>query len=353
MFAQPRHNRPLGAPFALAIALLGPSFSTGCGGNGAGSTIPPPPPPPPTSPPAGISVSFAPAVSAIDMGQSDSLTAMVTNDASGSGVTWSVTCPSGVVACGAMASATSASGTSDLFTAAANVSATEAVDITATSAKDPSKSASIHVTVNPKPTSANPASASSTVGQFFNVNLSQDVQGGTAPFTWSAGVALPAGLTLDTATGILSGTPSGLPTTELLAFTATDSGTPRMPVNVSLQLTINPQPVLAASLTPASMVLGCNWVAASARGYCTPPFVYSRVATLTNLGSAALHISTMQITGQGFGYSSACRATLLPGRSCAITIGWGGLFFGRGVFEVFDDAPNSPQRILLFATASL
>jgi FG-GAP-like repeat/Putative Ig domain/FG-GAP repeat len=88
----------------------------------------------------------------------------------------------------------------------------------ATSVADPTKSASLTITINPAPqVSAFPTLANGTVGVPYSQSLT--LSGGTAPFQWSiyngpvetgwkVGGALPDGLTLDVATGTISGTPT-------------------------------------------------------------------------------------------------------------------------------------------------
>ena len=59
--------------------------------------------------------------------------------------------------------------------------------------------------------------------------------GGTAPLTWSVTPALPAGLTPDPATGVISGTPPAASQTQI-TITVTDSATP--PASASKDLTL-------------------------------------------------------------------------------------------------------------------
>ncbi|GLZ41592.1 S8 family serine peptidase [Actinokineospora sp. NBRC 105648] len=54
-------------------------------------------------------------------------------------------------------------------------------------------------------TVANPGNQNATIGQSFSVNNS--ATGGTAPYTWSA-TGLPAGLSISTSSGTISGTPT-------------------------------------------------------------------------------------------------------------------------------------------------
>ncbi len=105
---------------------------------------------------------------------------------------------------------------SGLFTAPL-VTATKSVTVTATSAADRNArgSATVSVTApaptpNPTPspltitTSALPAAQTGV-----SYNASVVAQGGTAPYSWSVSAgSLPQGLTLDSKTGLISGTPS-------------------------------------------------------------------------------------------------------------------------------------------------
>ena len=79
---------------------------------------------------------------------------------------------------------------------------------------------------------------SGTIGSTYT-NLLQ-ATGGTAPYTWSiASGSLPAGLSLASATGIISGTPT---TAGTFSFTATaaDAGSPAQSKSVSLSIVIAP-----------------------------------------------------------------------------------------------------------------
>ncbi|MGW6936491.1 M4 family metallopeptidase [Lentzea sp. NPDC054927] len=88
----------------------------------------------------------------------------------------------------------------------------DAVSVPAQSA-DPTCSATGTVTVS------NPGNQSSTVGTAVNVPLS--ASGGTAPYSWSA-TGLPAGLSINSSTGAISGTPTTAATSNV-SVTAQDS----------------------------------------------------------------------------------------------------------------------------------
>jgi len=269
-------------PFLFTLSLCG-SFLLGACGGGA---IPLPQLTQLTQSTVGLTQS----AKTIDTGQSVSLTATVSNDPNHGGVSWTVTCPSGVKACGGMRTASSASGVADIYNAPSSVSAPETLTVTARSASDSSKSASAKVTVSPALALVNPPPAqppAGNVGQLFSVDLTQYVQGGTSPFTWGIkSGTLPAGLTLDAATGVVSGTPTA-PTTSALqgrsqphltsagtavniVFQNTDSGTPAISVNVSILLTIGPPlpPPPLGIVSPSTMPNGLVGATYGGNSFC-------------------------------------------------------------------------------------
>ena len=75
-----------------------------------------------------------------------------------------------------------------------------------------------------------------TVNQGYSASLSGS--GGTTPYTWSVSPALRANLSLNTATGAITGTPTGQGTTSH-TFTLRDNSSPAQSVQQTLTLTIN------------------------------------------------------------------------------------------------------------------
>lgn len=219
----------------------------------------------------------------IDMNQADPISASVTGDSRGEGVKWTVTCAVGVNSCGGMAQASTASGAQNMFNAPIDVATAETVILTATSVADSSKFATVAVTLNPTPTLANPPPAQpqpGTVGQPFSFSLAPFVQGGSAPFNWTIkSGALPAGLSLAAASGMISGTPTAATATTAqrqaqlrasatsgaatnLVFTGTDSGKPSVAVDVPISLTVNASPgggLKITSLAPPNGTVGTSY----------------------------------------------------------------------------------------------
>jgi len=83
-------------------------------------------------------------------------------------------------------------------------------------------------------TVANPGNKTGTVGTALTINNS--ASGGTSPYTWSAS-GLPAGLSINSGTGTISGTPSAAGTSNV-TVTATDSSSPAKTGSASFTITV-------------------------------------------------------------------------------------------------------------------
>ncbi|MFZ1918828.1 MAG: putative Ig domain-containing protein [Terriglobales bacterium] len=169
--------RIAGATLLMTLA----SFLVGC----SSSTAP-------------IAVTLKANPTTIDQGQPSAITATVANDSKDAGVTW------GSVSSGSLSGTTTTAAT---YNTAASVTSQTSVTLTATSVTDTSKSGSVQITVNPLPaisTTTPPGAATS--GQTYSYTLAET--GGTSPFTWSVTPTLPAGLSLNASTGVVSGIPT-------------------------------------------------------------------------------------------------------------------------------------------------
>ena len=76
-----------------------------------------------------------------------------------------------------------------------------------------------------------------TINRAYSASVSSS--GGTPPYTWSVSPVLPNGLSLDAATGGISGTPTTQGTTSH-TFTVSDTSAPAKTVEQTLNLTIDP-----------------------------------------------------------------------------------------------------------------
>ena len=101
-------------------------------------------------------------------------------------------------------------------------------------------SASLNLTIAPLPLSITTTSlASGAVGVAYSQSLA--ATGGTQPYHWQLTFGtLPAGLSLNASTGLIGGTPTAPASATPLTFQVTDSGSPALSANASLNLTITP-----------------------------------------------------------------------------------------------------------------
>jgi len=182
--------RPIAASALTALLAL---ISASCGSSG------------PTT------ITVTPSTPALDDGDSIVLTASINGGKSNKPVTWTLNGP------GSLANSTFPSATYTAPNILPSL-APEQVPITVSLTSNPAVSATVTVTVNPRPGINTQALPAATVGQPYSTVI--PVAGGTAPFQWSiyngpietgykVGGALPDGLSLDPTSGTVSGTPTG------------------------------------------------------------------------------------------------------------------------------------------------
>jgi hypothetical protein len=202
----------------LMSSIAGIAFAAAaCGGGGNGP-----------NPPA-ISVSLSPAPPAsVTAGATASLTAVVSNDSSNGGVTWSVTC--GSSSCGTFTPATTGSGTATTYAAPANVPTGGVVNIVASSVTDGTATATATITITaPAGVSVSFATTPPAVLTINNTSLLKATVTGdskNAGVTWSVTCGTAACGTLNpTSTASNAATtytaPAAIPTGNTVKVTAT------------------------------------------------------------------------------------------------------------------------------------
>ena len=245
-----------GACVMLSMTLALGLVLTGCGSGGyAGDGI----------------TSLSSTAITIDAGQSFQFTAALAVNAP---VTWSLTsdaCSS--TACGSLSAL---SGPMATYNAPTGISSQLKVNLTATLVGTKS-SAHASITVNPDPVISG-SLPSGTVGSAYSATLT--ASGGTAPLKLSL-TALPAGLTFNATTGVISGTPT---TAGAFAFGAQAVDSSDIPYTVKAPESIEimapaATPVLVSGAPSAGTVAVAYSTAFSATGG-TAPYTWS-VATGT------------------------------------------------------------------------
>jgi hypothetical protein len=198
------------------------------------------------SSPASMAVTLSPgATQALDQGQTVNITAAVSNDSAAKGVGWVLTSGPGALSNQTTTAATySASGASG------------AAVITAASVSDATKTATLTVTVTAVPAITTTVLPGGTEGTAYSQAIAKTGGAGAVTFTVSAG-ALPAGLTMS-ASGTISGTPTGPAGTASFTVKVTDSSTATpMTATQALSILINlPAPPSITTMTLPAGVEG-------------------------------------------------------------------------------------------------
>ncbi len=162
-------------------------------------------------------------------------------------ITWSATGLPAGLAIGASTGVIS--GTPSGSGASTNVVVT-ATDAGAGALNQTQSTAALTLTVIPTLALTTTTLPSGTVGTAYPATTLA-ATGGVTPYTWSA-TGLPAGLSLNPSTGILSGTPTAT-NAGTVSFSVTDAGTPQQSQTASLTLTVNAgTPVVTTTALPAA-----------------------------------------------------------------------------------------------------
>jgi hypothetical protein len=183
-------------------------------------------------------------------------------------------------------------------------SAGAAMMFTATDAGNPTQSASVNLSLivsapGPAPLSITTVSLPpGQVGQRYTATLV--ASGGTAPLSWAliAG-ALPSGLTLNAASGAITGTPSATSAGTTLTLRVTDSGAPVQSSTATVVLVVAAAPPPALSITTVSLPrgqVGSPYGASLTASGGTPPYLWSVAAGMLPAG-LTLNPANGAITG--------------------------------------------------------
>jgi hypothetical protein len=307
------------------------------------------------SPSLPIFVGLTPSTSqAIDQGQSLAIKATVTNDTSSQGVRWSTSGP------GTISPLTGPS--TSYISPTGTLAGPQHVTVTATSVADSTKTASIQITVNPYLTVQFPTLFNGTVG----VPYSQPIafNGGTVPFQWSiyngaietgtgVGGSVPDGLTLDPATGTVSGIPTAAGTWYFEAtVTDADGATVYAPflslqINPATAATANAVPFLNQPLVPDSVSPGASglMLKVSGTGFVSSATINFNGTPLTTTFVDSGHLSAF-LPAADIATAKTASVTVVnpaPGGGSSNVV-----YFQVGALEStvsFGNAPNSPLQI--------
>jgi len=135
-----------------------------------------------------------------------------------------------------------------------------------------------------------------------------------------------------------------------VAFRPTQGGTRTGTLSVTDNAPGSPQRIslsgtgTVVKLSPTSLGFVCGPFGPFRSCVCTPP----QTTTLTNVGSTALDITGITITGP-FSQANTCDANVGAGKSCAITVTWS-RSTGGGAVSVSDNGGASPQTVSLMGT---
>ncbi|MGH9572051.1 MAG: beta strand repeat-containing protein, partial [Candidatus Acidiferrales bacterium] len=181
-----------------------------------------------------------------------------------------------------------------------------------------------------KPVVTSATTTSGTVGAAFSYQITAT----NSPTSYGA-TGLPAGLSVNTGTGLISGTPTatGTSAVTLSATNGTGTGSATLTLTIAngAQLSINPSPVAFGNVN-----VGGN---------------SSKTVTLTNPGNATLNITAATISGSA--YTMNLQPTLInAGANTTFTVTYTPTASGSasGSISITSNAPGSPATVALSGT---
>jgi putative Ig domain-containing protein len=245
-----------------------------------------------------VAISSPTGAQALDVGQSFNISASVTNDKLTKGATFLLT------GAGTLSNQTATGAT---YTASASGNGT----ITVASASDPTKMKTISVVVTATPTITSAATLSpATEGAAYTGTIA--VTGGAGSLNYSVTVgSLPAGLSLNSSTGAITGTATGPGGTVNFTVQAKDSSTVAPQTNskaMSVTINLPPAPQITTTTLPAD-VEGTAYSQPLALTGGLAPFTYSISAGSLPAG-LNINASTGAITGTPTGPNGTASFTV-------------------------------------------
>ncbi len=229
----------------------------------------------------------------------------------------------------------SVSSTTGLISGTPSASGTSTVTLSASNSAG-TGTASLAITIaTPIPTITSATTASGTAGSAFTYQITAT----NSPTSYGA-AGLPAGLSVNSTTGLISGTPSsgGKSTITLSASNSGGSGT------ASLTLTINSASTSSTfTVSPTTLAFENQPVTTTSS---------AQVATVTNSGSSAQTLSSISLTGTNasdFSETNTCGAALSAGGYCTIAIQFTPAAFGTGTatLSISGNSGSNPQTVAL------
>ena len=162
--------------------------------------------------------------------------------------------------------------------------------------------------------------------------------GGVQPYNWTiVSGSLPAGVSLQPSTGLLSGIPTQIGSSNFTVL-VTDSAQTPATASVGLTLTVD----------GAAAVLSTGQLTFQAPGGLTSA---AQTVTLTNPGTLPLTVSSISVSGS-FSQTNNCGASLAAGSSCTIAVSFTPTAPGAqlGSLTILDNASGSVQTVVLSGT---
>jgi hypothetical protein len=202
----------------------------------------------------------------INQGQTQAITAAVSNDPNNAGVTWSLN------GGGTLLTPTT---TSVIYEAPASLTTNATVGVTATSVTNTTVTAALSITVDAVLSITTPSLPVGALGVPYSTVV--NAGGSTGPFAWALKTGkLPEGLSLSqsvTDSVVISGTPTTLGTTSFTLQVTDSTGTI---ATQALSITINPPPPLSVATRSLSAgTVGVNYSQTLQAASGTPPYTWT------------------------------------------------------------------------------